>query len=451
MKQHIYILLLVLGIFFPITVSAQVDFNKTPDDDLGNVEDEFQQHFFEALKQKGIENYDRAVEALKKCLNIKSDVAVVYYELGKNYNKLKNFGAAEDALKEAVSMDEDNEWYLDELYDVYIQQEDFKRAIKTVEQLVEYHPDYKEDLAALYVRTENYKDALKLLDELDETYGVSPSRDILRNQVYKATGKKKDQIENLEERVEDNPDEESNYLALIFRYSENNQKEEAFETAKKLLEIKPNSELVHLALYKFYLEDGEAEKAITSMKVVLKSLQIKPQAKAMVLTDFVKFVKDHPEYETDLVEATTLAQEDDPKSYQEVAQYFLQKGNKEKALEYFQKALNLEGNNFGVLRNILLLQLDLEQYDDVVSKSENALIMYPSQPIFYLINGVALNKQDKSHQAIDVLTMGLDYIIEDDKMLSDFYVQLSIAHTKLNHASKGKMYRERAQKLKPTN
>ena len=35
----------------------------------------------------------------------------------------------------------------------------------------------------------------------------------------------KEQIENLEDRVEDNPDEEANYLALIYRYSENDEKE----------------------------------------------------------------------------------------------------------------------------------------------------------------------------------------------------------------------------------
>ena len=66
------------------TFQAQVDFNKTPDDDLGNVEDNFQQHFFEALKLKAIENYDRAIEELKICLQIKDNDAVVYFELGKN-------------------------------------------------------------------------------------------------------------------------------------------------------------------------------------------------------------------------------------------------------------------------------------------------------------------------------------------------------------------------------
>ena len=43
--------------------------------------------------------------------------AVLYYELGKDYIQLKNFGAAEDALKTAVNKEPDNEWYLNALYE----------------------------------------------------------------------------------------------------------------------------------------------------------------------------------------------------------------------------------------------------------------------------------------------------------------------------------------------
>ena len=81
MKKLIYISIFIFGILcIPQYAYAQVDFNKVPDDDLGNVEDEFQEHFFEALKQKGIENYERAVEALHKCLNLNSKRPVIYFE-----------------------------------------------------------------------------------------------------------------------------------------------------------------------------------------------------------------------------------------------------------------------------------------------------------------------------------------------------------------------------------
>ena len=450
MKHKTYILVLIFGmLLYPQFNFAQVDFNKRPDDDLGNVEDEFQELFFEALKQEGIDNYQRAVDALLKCINIKSSEAVVYYELGKNYNKLKNFGAAEDALKKAISKAPDNEWYLDELYEVYMQQNDIDRAIKTVKQLVKYHPeDYKQDLAALYIKAEDYKNALEVLDELDKDYGFNAERDYLRNQIYDITGKEKDRIENLEERLKLDPNNELNYLNLIYRYSETGKKEKAFDTAKQLLEMNPNSQLVHLALYKFYLDDNDTENAIRSMKIVLTSSEINPDAKVKVLNDFINFVSIHPEFEPDLLEVTTMVGNDkSPKTLLELAQYYLKIGDKTKALSYFEEILNEDPNNYSVLKDVLLLQLDLGLNDKAAEKSEQSIELFPAQPIFYLINGVANNKLKKQKKAIESLETGLDYIIDDVKMEIDFYTQLSLAYQLDNNTTKSQLYAKKAEAL----
>ncbi|MDO7172192.1 tetratricopeptide repeat protein [Mariniflexile sp. AS56] len=453
MKYKIYIVILLFGLFIVPQMSyAQVDFNKKPDDDLGVVEDKFQELFYDALTQKGIENYDRSVEALLKCIELDNSVPVLYFELGKNYNQLKNFGAAEDAFKKAVSKEPENEWFLDALYSFYMEQSEFDKAIKTVKQLVKFHPDYKENLAALYVKTKEYKDALKILDVLDAEFGISVARDFMRNQIYVATGRKKDQIKNLESRVEDNPDKESNYLQLIFRYSENNEKEKAFETAKELLKISPNSQIVHLALYKFYLDDNDAQKAIESMKIVVKSPEIKPEAKLKVLTDFVQFVGNNPQYEADLVEATSLVgANNDSKTLMELGQFYLSKSNKIKALEYFEAALKMDTENFNVLRNVLLLYIDLQKFNAAEKKSGEVLQKYPAQPLFYLIQGVALNQLNQPQKAVDVLEMGLDFIIDDSKMEIDFYKQLSIAYAALNNTAKAKTFSDKAKKLETSN
>ena len=453
MKHKSYILFLFIGLLcIPQYQYAQVDFNKKPSDDLGDVDDKFQELFFEALKQKSIENYDRSVEALLKCIELDDSEAVLYFELGKDYIYLKNFGAAEEALKKAVSKVPDNEWYSDALYGLYVQQNEPNKAIKTLKQLVDHHPEYKEELVSLYMSTKKYNDALELLDELDAEHGVSPKRDYMRNQIYDATGRKKDQIKNLEKRVDNNPEKESTYLELIYRYSENNEKEKAFETAKELLKVNPNSQLVHLALYKFYLENNDAEKAIASMKIVIQSPQIKPEAKLKVLSDFVAFVGKNPQYETALVEATTLAGDTkNAESLIEIAQYYLAQGKKEKALEYYEKALLMERDNFSVLRNILLLHIDLMQYETAVEKSKKALDNYPSQPIIYLINGVALNKLKRAKEAANILETGLDYIIDDTKMEIDFYNQLNMAYTMLNNETKAKTFRDKAKQLETPN
>lgn len=435
-------------IMLPQNTYAQVDFNKRPDDDLGNVEDLFQEYFFEALKQKGIENYQKSADALLKCIEINDSDPVLYYELGKNYMQLKNFGAAEDAFKEAVSKAPKNEWYLDELYGVYIQQNDMNKALKTVKQLVEYHPDYKQDLASLYIELKKYKDALKILDELDSKSGYSEDRDYLRNKIYNITGNDEDRIENLEERVKSNPEDESNYLRLIFRYSETGETQKAFDAAKRLLTFNPESQLVHLALYKFYLDDNDTENAIKSMKVVLTSAVIKPEAKTKVLNDFVKFVGKNPQYEADLVEVTSLISDDKSvKTLLELGDYYLKSNDKEKALRYYQEALQQEPNEFKIIRDVLLLQIDLDKDQEAIKRSEEALEVFPSQPILYLINGVANNKIKQPEKAIESLEIGLDFLVENPKMEADFYKQLSESHKQLNNISQSQTFAKKAEAL----
>ena len=449
MQKRSLIWILLLGMLLSTSqVLAQVDFNNTPDDDLGNFEDKFQEAFFEALKQRGIENYDRAISSLLTCLKFDDTKSVVYFELGKNYIQVQNYGAAKEAFQRAISIDPDNEWYLDELYGVYIQQDDYDNALKTVQQLVKYHPDYKEDLANLYFRYNKFKEALDILDELDQKLGVSESRDRLRNDIYNATGADNDRIENLEKRLAANPDNEDNYLNLIYRYSENGEAKKAFEIAKRLLDRKPKSQLVHLALYKFYLDDNQPELAVESMKKVLKSGTIRPDAKTKVLNDFISFVRSNPEYEDQLLEVTTEVVEDESgKSDAELGQYYLQKNDKEKALAAFERAFEKEPNNFNILKNVLLLKIDMKQFESAVVLSKEALDSYPAQPILYLINGVANNNLNQPKKAIDALELGVDYIIDDIQMEADFYKQLSLAYQLDNNITKSEAFSKKAADL----
>ena len=322
------------------------------------------------------------------------------------------------------------------------------KALKTVKQLVEYHPDYKQDLASLYIQLEKYKDALKLLDEMDSQLGYSEDRDYLRNQIYNLTGNNEDRIENLEERVKSNPEDESNYLLLIYRYSETGETAKAFDAAKRLLTLNPESQLVHLALYKFYLDEYDIENAIKSMKVVLTSPVIKPEAKTKVLNDFVKFVGKNPQYESDLVEVTSFISDDKSvKILLELGDYYLKTNDKVKALSYYEDALQQEPNEFKTVRDVLLLQIDLNKDAEAAAKSKEALDIFPSQPVLYLINGVANNKLKQPGNAIESLEMGLDFLVESPKMEADFYIQLSESHKQLNNISQSQTFAKKAQAL----
>lgn len=450
MKNRVYILLLCFFFFQAITAQEEeIALKEVNEDDLGNVTDEFQENFFEALKQKGIENYEKAITALEKCRELEPENAVVYFELGKNYLKLEEYEEALNQFKKAREIEPEKESILVEIYHTYREIEDFDNAILTVKDLQGFDSGYKEDLANLFMLNEQYDEALATIDELDKEQGISSYRSTMRRQIYARTGNTDAQIGNLEDDIENDPENEQNYLNLIYIYSEQGEDEEAFKIAEELLATNPGSKLVHLALYKFYLDRDDIDAAVNSMKIVFESEEIDPDSKFKVLNDFLLFVDENSEFEDELLEVSEslIEWENTPELYEELGKFYLKNNKKEEALNYFELGLKQDPDNFDLTRNTLLLQIEAGRNEDARELSKDALEVFPAQPFFYLLQGVALNNLGTYAEAEEILTFGLDYLIDDPRMEIDFYNQLSAAWLGLNDEEKAAEFKKKAEDL----
>ena len=419
-------------------------------DDLEDVSDAFQESFFEALKQKAIQNHDRAISELNRCIQQEPDRAFLYFERAKNEGALKRYDLAEQDLLKALELDPNRESMLALLYDVYYKTRDYTKAETTVKKLIPFDSQYKEDLARIYSLTKKYEEALGLLDELDIEKGKDLYREQLRTRIYRQSGNGELRARSVEAKIAADPKNEAEYLKLIFLYSEEGNNAKAYETALKLQKINPEADEVQLALYKFYLEDGKVAEAIQSMNKVLRSARMDGKAKHRVLNDFLTFVNENPTYQPQLEEAIAIfdTQVADAKVYQELANYHLKKGEKIKGLKYFEKALQADTENLELIKNTVLLQLDTEQYTSATELTVKALDLFPSQPLLYLTQGVAYNKLGQFDEAIESLEIGIDYIIENVKMESDFYQQLGEAYTGKGNTPKANSFLEKAKSLK---
>lgn len=452
MKAHLEISFFLV-LFFAATSAVPQEVRIVQEeliqDDLGNVTDEFQEHFFEALKQKAIENHEKAIASLTKCLVIDPH-PVVYFELGKNYQAINHFQEAAVYLEKAREAEPLNEAVLLELYNSYYQDNQFDKALVVGENLQKLDPLFSEELVNLYILDEQFEKALSVLDSLDSKLGESTHRERLRRQIYAQTGDTDGQVLELQRKIVENPEDERNYLDLVVIHSQAGNREKALEAAESLLERNPDSELVHLALYRFYLEDQDLEKALNSIKVVFDSGGIEEEAKFQVLSDLLLFLENDPDQSGELMKVVEDFSEKQakPKVYELLGNFFLQRSNKEKALEFFEKGLNAENPDYQVLVKIALLQLDFGKFEEAKSLSGSAIENYPSQPLLYLIHGTVLNKTGAFSEAVEILTFGLDFIIDDRLMQADFYVQLSVAHKGLNNEDKASEYELKATKLK---
>ncbi|WP_339610736.1 tetratricopeptide repeat protein [uncultured Planktosalinus sp.] len=422
-------------------------------DDLGNVTDKFQEHFFEALKQKGIENYDRALEALEKAAKESPGEVAVYFEMAKNHGYLKQWEKAETHYNKVLEMEPGKPEAFSGLYDVYYNTNNYEKAIVVVKKLIPLDKDYKEDLANLYERTEQYDKALQILEELDQELGNSDYRNQLRQQIYMKSDNAGSQISDLEQRIKRTPVNEQDFLNLIYLYSESNDKEAAFTTAKKLIQALPDSELAHLALYKFYLDANRPDEAFTSMETIFKSDKIDTENKFKVLNDFLLFVNENPVYEEKMEEMVTVFSQESKNDqvYEQLAGYYLKKEMQEEALKYFELGVKNNPGNYNLIKNTLLLQIDFKKFEKAEKLSNQSLDLFPSQPLLYLLNGVANLNLDNTSKAKTMLETGLDYLIDDSQMERDFYLQLSKVYSEQGNAQKAEEFQNRAIKISQTN
>lgn len=449
--------ILIVTVIFTLwqkRIHAQLPAEPTPFadenvDDLGDVSDDFQTAFFEALKQKGIENYERAITQLNTCIDLEPDKPILYFERGKNRVFLKKYNAAEEDLEKSLALKPNDEDVLQVLYDVQIEQRSYEKAEETVKKLIPFNAQYKEDLARIYTTTKRYEEALDLLEELDAEKGSDIYRERLKNRLYSLSGNTDRQVKEIEKGIASNPKSEAEYLKLIFLYSEQGNTEKAYQTALELQKASPEADEVQLALYKFYLNDGKTDAAISAMQKVIRSKRLEIGSKHRVLNDFVNFVNSNPQYEPQLEAAIAIfdTQVGDANMYQELSSYYLKKGDRVKALPYLEKALSTEPENLELIKKTVLLQLAAGAFTKAEKVAREALDLYPSQPLLYLTYGVALNKQSKFKAAIDQLELGVDYIIDDINMEADFYKQLGDAHTGDGNATKAARYYTKVKEL----
>ncbi|MXN92621.1 cytochrome C biosynthesis protein [Flavobacterium sp. Sd200] len=431
----------------PLAVFAQQE-----PEEIALANSEFEDNFYEALKQKGIENYDKAVQALQKCLIKDANNPVIYHELGKNFLALRNMPEAENAFLKATQLDPKNRWYWQGLYDVYYENKDYNKSIEVVQKLMEWQKEYyQEDLVSLYMYTKQHDKALALINEMEETVGVSEKRKMYKAQILNTGKYAKPQKDQLEEAIRKNPKEESNYLDLIYLYSESNQEAKAEEVAKRLEKEIPGSDWAQVGLFKFHINKNEGDKASESMFRILQSPKIDQKIKHRVLNEFLIYASNNPKYTANLDKALTYFEDDkNVNAVKEVGKFYFNKKKFTEAANYFAKSLIGTPDDIEAIELLLYSYAESAQNDILLQKASEYIDSYPTHARLYYYAGLGANRQKQFAKAKDWLTDGLDFVVEDPELEAALNKQLGEAYGGLGDTKKKETYLAKADKLAKT-
>lgn len=417
-------------------------------EDIALVDNQTEDNFYEALKQRGIENYDKAIVAIQKCLEKEPKNPAFLYELGKNQLDLKNYVDAEISFKSAIEIDSKQRWYWNGLYDIYYQTKDFQKSIPVVQKLIEFDPNMREDLVSLYMNTNQKDKALTLLKEMEASSHLTSTMEFYKLKLEESNEFAKPKKELLEEAIKKNPKYEQNYIDLIVLYSSFNQEDKAFEVAKQLEKEIPNSDWAHVSLVKFHLNNNDGTNASKSMFKVLGNDKIDLKIKHRIFNEFLIFAIKNPIFFNDVDAAIPYFDNDKEIAVaKEVAKFFWKKGDLEKAIYYFEKAIKKNPEDVESINYYLEVIYQKQDFQLLSKKATDLSELYPTQANYYYYAGFGYNQMKNFKKAKELLENGLDFVVENKTLEANFYKQLIISCENLNDNAKKQLY---SNKLKQT-
>ena len=151
----------------PIFCYCQEEEQESAEISTETYSDDFQEAFFEALKQKAIENNDKAIALLLRCKEISPENEVVDHELAKAYMEEGNLVEAREYAINALNSRPGNLWYLNTLMGI------LPKLGNSIDQMQSQIPtenkQLRENLALIYYWQGDYEGALKVLKGIENS------------------------------------------------------------------------------------------------------------------------------------------------------------------------------------------------------------------------------------------------------------------------------------------
>jgi tetratricopeptide (TPR) repeat protein len=401
----------------------------------------------DAKKYEITGDMEKAEETYRQFIDRYPQIATTYFELSRILATKKQFDDAIKYSQKAVSLDPENIWY--QLYLAELQQMlgNYKEAIDLYENISKKDPDnmdYYYQLAALYLSAEQYEKAISVYDRIENKIGITEEISMQKQRIYLGLKDISKAEKELEALVNAFP-EDSKFLSILAEfYLANGKPEKALEAYKKIAEIDPANPYIHMSMADYYRKTGNKEKSFEELKLGFANPDLGIDAKVNILLSFYSVNQLY----TDLKdEAFTLARilvethPNEAKSHSVFADLLLQDKKTEEARDEFLKVITLDSSRYVIWEEVMQLDLQLEKYDHLRDFGKTVMELFPEQPVPYLLSGIANNQLKDYEKAIKELNTGIKLVINNDMLLSQFYMSLGdIYHAMKNIEESDKAY-----------
>jgi len=428
---------LFFGIFIGIVLVTSCKSSKIPKVEHAESDTlKFTYLYSEALKSKIAGQTDRAFSQFQDCLNLNHKSSASAYQLALLLIDKEEYAAAKKYADFCLQMMPDNEWYIVVRAHLAKQLNEPQLYELLYKKLVELFPSnysYMFELAIIEFDNKNYDESLKLLASLEDEVGISESISFLRNNInYSLERFDAIQLELLKLRMAF-PDSTKYSDMLAEFYLNFNQPAKAFRMYQDILDKDSSNIEATFGISWIYGKLNKFPEGYFYLIKCLKSQDISFERKLRVANLYLDAVP-NPLPDENITSIFELMIKDSNVTADFLSGYITYLYRKKDLSEAERVALisiDKFPSNYtpwDFYFNILLVQNRPEALNKYSLKG---LEYFPNHATVYFYCGYSYFLLKDYSNAVNYLEMGIDYVIDDNNLLNQFYLTLAESYHSL--------------------
>lgn len=456
MKYKLLIISLLLAFSNAVFAQSEIPVQEMPADSVVKQDmAKNAEYFSKGLEEKYNENYPVAIYNFEQALLYYNDDDASMYELSELYLMENRDSEAFSMISHAAELQPDNKWYQIRLAKFCVKNGDYQSFINIYDKLIENEPenlDYIEAYINVLLQMGDYDKVIEKLDVLEDQLGKNEYIFLQRIQIYDEQGKKDKAIAEMERLVEFMPDN-THYMALLAEaYRKVRRDKDAYKMYLKIKEIEPDNKYINISLMDYYQSIGEIDKAFAEFIAAIKNKNLDYETKAQIYDIWFQKqdAKDAAEEAEEAGWAFIEMYPEQSIGYYIIATVYYNKDDFANAKEYYNMTLEREANHFATFYQLSLCDIELHDYQELISITDKAITLYPEQPLFYLFKGIGYFNLKDYENTVKTLEKGRKLSANKD-LTADFDTYIGDTYNILKNKEKSYQAYDRVLRAKPDN
>lgn len=235
---------------------------------------DFEESFIEAVSQRAMENYDKALELLSGGEKLYPENVAMLFEKAKNYFSLENYIESQNYCEKALKIEPENFWVKSLKRDVLLKQHNLPDALEIQKKLYAEKNSEAENLLRIYYLLQDKENGKKILTEADKNAIFLNNSKFYHNYFDQPeTNSSSDSEENITEDTNQETKTSQNVKTDDAQLSDNLKRLEAeknykslVDESQKAIELFPTNPL-------FYYYNGKSKNELKNYKEAVEVLE----------------------------------------------------------------------------------------------------------------------------------------------------------------------------------